>query len=45
MLFFSLWASLTWGVWYGLTQSIPIMFRQLYNFSDGQVGLVFSSLL
>lgn len=44
VLFFSLWISMAWGVFYALTQSIPLIFQELYHFSTGRVGLVYLSM-
>jgi hypothetical protein len=36
--------SMAWGVFYALTQSIPLIFQQLYGFGTGRVGLVYLSM-
>ncbi|XP_006464020.1 hypothetical protein AGABI2DRAFT_74658, partial [Agaricus bisporus var. bisporus H97] len=45
VLSFSLWIGFAWGVTYCMIQSIGMVFRTLHDFNDGQVGLVFISML
>jgi hypothetical protein len=42
--FFSVWIAVAWGVLYGEVQSIPYVFRLLYGFDQGHIGLVYLSL-
>jgi hypothetical protein len=44
VIFFTLWISVAWAVFYGLTQSIPYVFRETYGFSTGRVGLVYLAM-
>ncbi|KAI5451207.1 hypothetical protein NCC49_002083 [Naganishia albida] len=41
---FSVWISMAWGVFYALTQSIPLIFQELYDFDTGHTGLVYLSM-
>ncbi|KAJ9108018.1 hypothetical protein QFC20_003587 [Naganishia adeliensis] len=41
---FSVWISMAWGVFYALTQSIPLIFQELYHFDTGHTGLVYLSM-
>jgi hypothetical protein len=41
---FSVWISMAWGVFYALTQSIPLIFQELYGFDTGHTGLVYLSM-
>ncbi|KAF8524182.1 major facilitator superfamily domain-containing protein [Gautieria morchelliformis] len=41
---FSLWVGLAWGILYSQIESIPLIFKSLHHFSDGQVGLAFLSM-
>ncbi|KIY68842.1 MFS polyamine transporter [Cylindrobasidium torrendii FP15055 ss-10] len=42
---FSLWISFAWGVMFALLESVPIIFKELYNFNSGQLGTVFVAIL
>lgn len=44
VIFFTLWISIAWAVMYGLVQSIPYVFREVYGFGTGRVGLVYLAL-
>ena len=44
VIFFTLWISVAWAVMYGLVQSIPYVFQNVYGFGTGRVGLVYLSL-
>jgi hypothetical protein len=35
---------MAWGVFYALTQSIPLIFQELYHFDTGHTGLVYLSM-
>ncbi|KAK0189257.1 MFS polyamine transporter [Armillaria mellea] len=42
---FSLWIGFCWGVVYALIESIPFIFRDLHNFSVGQLGNAFAVMI
>ncbi|KAK0497399.1 MFS polyamine transporter [Armillaria luteobubalina] len=42
---FSLWIGFCWGVVYALIESIPFIFRDLHNFSVGQLGSAFAVMI
>ncbi|KAK0444803.1 MFS polyamine transporter [Armillaria borealis] len=42
---FSLWIGFCWGVVYALVESIPFIFRDLHNFSVGQLGNAFAVMI
>lgn len=38
------WIGFLWGVFYGLLESLGLIFRKLYGFNSGESGLVFFSI-
>ncbi|KAI1262754.1 MFS general substrate transporter [Xylariaceae sp. FL1019] len=43
--FFSLWVSFAWAVLYLTFGSVPLVFKQQYNFTTEQVGYVFIAMI
>ncbi|GAA5858755.1 hypothetical protein JCM8547_004973 [Rhodosporidiobolus lusitaniae] len=43
--FFSLWVGFAWGCLYLLVEAVPLIFGNVYGFNQGQVGLVFYSVV
>ncbi|POY70052.1 hypothetical protein BMF94_6939 [Rhodotorula taiwanensis] len=43
--FFSLWVATGWGSMYLLVEAVPLIFRNVYGFNEGEVGLVFYSVV
>ncbi|KAL7410593.1 major facilitator superfamily domain-containing protein [Mrakia frigida] len=41
---YSLWVGFAWGLLYGILDAIPYIFRTLYGFNTGQVGLAYLSI-
>ena len=41
---YSLWVGVAWGLLYGILDAVPYIFRTLYGFDTGQVGLAYLSI-
>lgn len=42
---FSIYLAVAWGCFYGFLEAIPFVFTNVYDFSTGQVGLAFISII
>jgi DHA1 family multidrug resistance protein-like MFS transporter len=45
MLFTTMYTALTYGLYYSYFESFPLVYRDIYGFTLGQVGLAFLAVL